>query len=154
MAFPGINKMLLAVGLTAVAAPALAQTAPYDSAYAASLGADEFGMRPYVMAFLKKGPNRPADPKQRAELQRGHMANIARLAEAGTLIVAGPFLDTGELRGIYIFKVKTIEEARQLTETDPAIQAGSLVMELKPWYGSAALLETNRIHNRIARKQP
>jgi len=149
-----LKTALLVALCTTGAQNVQAQSAAYDSAYAASLGADDFGMRPYVMAFLKKGPTRPADPQVRAELQRGHMANIALLAAAGTLIVAGPFLDTGELRGIYIFNVKTIEEARQLTATDPAIQAGSLVMELKPWYGSAALLETNRIHNRLARKQP
>lgn len=154
MCCTALKTALLVALCTAGAQNVQAQSAAYDSAYAASLGADDFGMRPYVMAFLKKGPNRPSDTQVRAELQRGHMANIARLAAAGILIVAGPFLDTGELRGIYIFNVKTIEEARQLTATDPAIQAGSLVMELKPWYGSAALLETNRIHNRIARKQP
>ena len=63
--------------------------------------------------------------------------------------MAGPFLDNGDLRGIYIFDVKTIEEAKELTETDPAIQAGSLVLELKPWYGSAGLMQVNEIHKKI-----
>jgi hypothetical protein len=56
------------------------------------------------------------------------------------------------VRGIYIFDVETIEEARRLTNTDPAIQAGSLVMELRLWYGSAALLEVNKVHKTLEKK--
>jgi len=49
------------------------------------------------------------------------------------LIVAGPFGDEGTLRGIFVFRVSSIEEARLLTETDPAIKAGRLALELHPW---------------------
>ncbi len=51
-----------------------------------------------------------------------------------------------KVSGIYIFNVETVKEAKKLTETDPVIIFGSLVMELKPWYGSAALMEVNEIH--------
>ncbi len=121
----------------------------YDSLLAKKLGADKFGMKAYVMAFLKRGPNRPTDSIERANLQAAHMKNIGRLADEGKLIVAGPFLDNQEIRGIYIFNVSSVEEAKVLTETDPAIQAGSLVMELHPWYGSAALIETVEIHKKL-----
>lgn len=47
--------------------------------------------------------------------------------------------------------VETVEEAEALTNTDPAIKAGSLVMELLPWYGSAALMKVNDIHGQIAK---
>ncbi len=124
----------------------------YDAALAEKLGADDYGMRQYVMAFLKAGPNRDRTEEEARELQAAHMANIGRLAEEGKLIVAGPFLDNGELRGIYIFDVKTVEEAAELTATDPAIKAGSLVMELHPWYGSAAMMQINEIHGTIAKK--
>lgn len=67
-------------------------------------------------------------------------------------MLAGPFLHDGELRGIYVFDVTTVEEAKALTETDPAIQAGSLVLELLPWYGSAALTEVNELHRVMAKK--
>jgi uncharacterized protein YciI len=125
----------------------------YDSLFAKKLGADDYGMRQYVMAFLKAGPNRSQDSIERTKLQRGHLDNITRLAEEGKLVLAGPFLDDGELRGIYIFDVKTIEEAELLTKTDPAIQAGSLIMELKPWYGSAGLKELNNIHKKISKNE-
>ena len=125
----------------------------FDSIKAAEYGADDYGMKSYVMAFLKKGPNRDLDSAEADKLQRAHLDNIGKMAEAGKLVLAGPFFDDGDLRGIYIFDVETIEEAQQLTESDPAIQAGSLVMELKQWYGSAALLEVGKIHTTIAKKE-
>ena len=105
------------------------------------------------MAFLRKGPNREKDSLKRDELQRAHMDNINRMAKAGQLVVAGPFMDNSEIRGIYIFNVATVEEAKKLTETDPLIQSGGLVMELKPWYGSAALMKVVEMHDRVAKKK-
>lgn len=125
-----------------------AQTA-YDEKLAKATGADEYGMKKYVMAFLKTGPNRTQDSATAANIMAGHLKNIGRMADEGVLVVAGPFLDDGDVRGIYIFNVATVEEAQKLTETDPAIKAGRLVMELHPWYGSAALMEVNRLHNSI-----
>lgn len=125
----------------------------YDSVYAASLGADEYGMRSYVMALLKAGPNRNQTEEEAEELQRAHLDNIGRLAEEGKLLVAGPFLDVGDLKGIYIFNVESVEEAQKLTETDPAIKAGRLVMELHPWYGSASLQEVSNLHKKVAKTE-
>ncbi len=122
------------------------------SASAHDFGADDYGMKKYVMAFLKAGPNRDHTPEEAQSLQMEHLKNIQRMADEGTLALAGPFLDGGDLRGIYIFNVETIEEARALTNTDPAIKAGSLIMELKEWYGSAGLLAINDIHKIISQK--
>lgn len=124
----------------------------FDETLAQQYGADDYGMKQYVMAFLKRGPNRPEDPTKAQELQAAHMANIGRLAEEGKLVLAGPFLGDGDLRGIYIFDVKTIEEAEKLTATDPAIKAGSLVMELHPWYGSAGVMAIPEMHERVKKK--
>lgn len=124
----------------------------YDSVRAKKYGADPYGMRKYVMAFLKKGPNRTTDSVEAARLQAAHMANIGRMAEAGKLALAGPFLGDGELRGIYIFNVETIAEAEALTNSDPAIKEGSLVMELKEWYGSAGLMMINEVHPTLAKE--
>ena len=74
-----------------------------DSTLAEKLGADEYGMKQYVMAFLKTGPNRNHDSLTAAKIQRAHLDNITRMADAGKLVLAGPFMDTGEIRGIYIF---------------------------------------------------
>ncbi|MEP1035592.1 YciI family protein [Ekhidna sp.] len=127
-------------------------TVGYDSLLATETGADDYGMRKYVMAFLKEGPNRDQDSTETARLQRAHLDNITRMAEERKLVMAGPFFDDWEVKGIYIFAVETIEEAEELTKSDPAIQAGRLVMELHPWYGSAALMKAGEMHKRVAKK--
>lgn len=142
---PRLLPLLAALLLTAVTA----QAQTYDAALAKETGADKIGMRKYVMALLRKGPNRAGDPAERARLQAAHMANIGRMAEEGKLSLAGPFMDDGDLRGIYVFNVETVEEAKKLTETDPLIQSGGLVMELHPWYASAGLMKVNELHKRM-----
>jgi uncharacterized protein YciI len=124
----------------------------YDSLLAKQVGADDYGMKKYIMAFLKSGPVKIKDSVQREELQRKHLKNIMRLAADGTLIMEGPFLDDQAMRGIFIFNVETVDEARVIAETDPAVKAGTLVLELHPWYGSAALVEISRIHKTIEKK--
>ena len=121
----------------------------FNANLAKELNADDYGMKKYVMAFLKKGPNRSKDSITRSKLQKAHLGNIKKMAKNGDLVLAGPFLDNGEIRGIYIFNVETIEEAKKLTETDPLIQSGGLIMELHPWYGSAATQKIGEIHKTI-----
>jgi len=146
------NLFLAGYLLLALGVAAQTKNASYDAGLANKLGADDYGMKKYVMALLKEGPNRITDSLKAAELQRAHLKNIIRLANEGKLLVAGPFLDDKEVKGIFIFNVKTIEEAKALTESDPAIKSGSLIMELRPWYGSAALMEVSSIHKKLEKK--
>ncbi len=124
----------------------------YDPELARHYGADEYGMKRYVLAFLKKGSKRAKTQAEADRLQKAHLENISRLAREGSLILAGPFLDEGDLRGIYLFDTENLDEARQLVKSDPAIQAGSLVMELKEWYGSAALMAVPQIHPMVEKR--
>lgn len=151
-----MNRLLVFVSLLVMlSASAIAQDeSEFDAELASQLGADAYGMRPYVMAFLKAGPNRSQSPEQRDTLQQAHLQYVRMLAERGDLVLAGPFMDDGELRGIFIFATDDLEQARAWTNADPAVQAGSLVMELKPWYGSAAVQKVNDIHGRIAQSNP
>ena len=123
-----------------------------DNTDISNWNADSYGMKQYVMAFLKTGPNRDQDSATAAQIQNAHLENIGRMAENGDLLLAGPFLDNSDIQGIYIFNVSSLEEAKKLSESDPAIKAGRLVMELKPWYGSAALLAVNDIHSVLPQK--
>lgn len=126
----------------------------FDTALALKLKADDYGMKKYVMAFLKSGPNKSSNEAERTQLQRAHMDNIIRMANSGVLVLAGPFLDNGTLRGIYIFNVETVEEAIKLTETDPMIQQGVLVMEMHPWYGSATVQMIGDLHKKVDKLNP
>lgn len=146
------NLLIALLLLGGINSLAQSKNPQYDAQLAQKLGADDYGMKQYVMAFLKAGPNRPTDSAARMKLQMAHLKNIGRLANEGKLIVAGPFMDDQPIKGIFIFNVRTIEEAKKLTETDPAIQAGSLIMELHPWYGSAALMQIVEIHKRLQKK--
>lgn len=123
----------------------------YDSNYAQKVGADDYGMKNFVMALLYRGANRPDDQNLIDSLQAEHLSNIHKLAEEGKLVLAGPFLGDDDLRGIYIFNTESIEEAEAWTSTDPAIIYGSLKMDLKQWYGSAALMDVNELHNKAAK---
>lgn len=114
----------------------------YDSTLAQKLGADDYGMKSYVLAILKTGSNTTTDKAFIDSCFRGHMNNISRLVDEGKLIVAGPLgKNENTYRGIFIFNVPTIEEAEQLVLTDPAINSKLLDVELYGWYGSAALPE-------------
>src|SRR6266542_3467168 len=86
------------------------------------------------LALLTRGTKwTPEKTPATEELQKAHMANIIRLAGMKKLVVAGPFGDNGQLRGIFVFKVSSLDEARTLTETDPAVQAGRLALDIHPW---------------------
>ncbi len=86
------------------------------------------------LGFLYRGDKwTPEKTPATEELQRAHLANIMRLAEMKKLVVAGPFGDDTPLRGIFVFRVASIDEARELAATDPAVQAGRLKIEMHPW---------------------
>jgi uncharacterized protein YciI len=128
----------------------IAQDTQFDQSLAEKLKADDYGMRKFVIAFLYSGDRvSEYSTEERAEIQRGHMANITKLAEMEKLILAGPFFGNDAMRGIFVFDVDSKEEAEKLTNTDPAVIAGVLRMELKEWYGSAALMMIPEIHKKI-----
>ena len=91
-------------------------------------------METAYLGFLSRGSKwTPEKTPASEELQKAHLANINRLAEMKKLVVAGPFGDDTNLRGIFVFRVGSLEEARALAATDPAVQAGRLVIDLHPW---------------------
>ena len=86
------------------------------------------------LGFLRRGEKwTPEKTAATAELQKAHLANINRLAEMKKLVVAGPFGSNGTMRGIFVFRVDSLEEAKQLADTDPAVQAGRLAIDMHPW---------------------
>ncbi len=91
-------------------------------------------MTTYYVALLFKGAGSTSGPAPDTEkIHQAHLANIQKMFASGKLVVAGPFQDGGELRGIFIFRVGSLEEARALCATDPAVQAGLLLFDLHPW---------------------
>lgn len=95
-----------------------------------------FIMKQYFLVLLKSGSERSQSQEEALEIQKGHMANIDSLASIGKLDIAGPMGDDGDLRGILILRVPTIEEAKACIEADPAIKAKRLAYELHPWWAA------------------
>ncbi len=124
-------------------------TPKYNAELAKKLGADEYGMKAYVFVTLITGKKKIEDQEESKKLFAGHFANMSRLAKEGKLVVAGPLMDAAPKRGIFIFNVATIEEAKKLVATDPAIKAGLFDCEFIKLYCSAALMKINDIHQSI-----
>jgi uncharacterized protein YciI len=127
----------------------------YDEELAKKLGADNYGMKMYVLVILKTGSNTSASKAQTDSLFRGHMENIGKLAKENKLVVAGPLAKNDKnYRGIFILDTKSIDEARSWLQTDPAVTEKLLDAELFNWYGSAALPEYLPYHQKIQKTQP
>ena len=159
-----MNKLLLlsfsiillsVVGAAAQGGTPALKNPDYDEALAKKLGGNDNGMKTYVLAILKTGPNDTSvKGDERKKAFEGHMANIGRLADEGKLAVAGPFGKNDKtFRGLFIFNVATIEDAQKLAETDPAIKAGIFVVDYIPWFGSASLMATSDIHKKISKSK-
>lgn len=146
-----MKRIFITLSLALVTFLCKAQEKPkYDEALAKKLGADNYGMKMYVLVMLKTGSNTTATKAQTDSLFRGHMANIDRLAKESKLIVAGPLAKNDkQYRGIFILNTKSLEEVKTWLATDPAISSKLLDAEIFNWYGSAALPEYLPYHDKI-----
>jgi uncharacterized protein len=145
------SALLFILALPLAAGDGTSTKPEFDAELAKRLGADERGMRTYVLCILKTGPkDGEIQGDERKEIFAGHFANINALAAQGTLSLAGPFgKNDKSYRGLYVFNVATVEEAEKLVVLDPAVKAGIFVAELTPWYGSAAVMLVNHTHKKI-----
>jgi uncharacterized protein YciI len=126
----------------------------YDAVLAQRLGADDMGMRSYVLVVLKTGPTKVPEGEKRTEMFKGHMANIQRLAKEGKLVFAGPLDGVDGWRGLFIFATPDIAAAKTYVATDPVIREGEMVAEYHRLYGGAGLLMMNEIHRKIEKRAP
>ena len=97
---------------------------------------DTILMQQYFIAFLKSGPIRSQNEEEAAQLQKEHLAHLSKMYELGYADISGPFGDNGEIRGITIYNVPTIEMADSLANSDPMVKAGRLVIEVHPWWAA------------------
>ncbi|WP_342117578.1 YciI family protein [Pseudoduganella sp. OTU4001] len=145
----GTLILLAALGAGAQAQTAGAAPPAYDAELAKSLGGNDNGMRRYVFVVLRTGPTKVTGEQERKEMFAGHMANIMRLANERKLAYAGPLDGVDGARGIFIFAVESIDEAKALVATDPVIIKGEMVAEYHTHFGSAGLMAVNGVHSKI-----
>lgn len=155
MKYKKVLLLAMVLGFFAFAVKGQTLNQNYDSTLAKSLGADDYGMKSYVLVILKTGSNKTADKKFIDSCFRGHLKNIGALVESGKLIVAGPIGKNDEaIRGIFILNVASFDEAKELLKSDLAIKEELLIAELYKWYGSAALSEYLKASDKIWKVKP
>lgn len=124
----------------------------YDEALAKRVGADDNGMKMYVLVMLKTGSNTTATKSETDNAFAGHMANMGKLVKENKLIVAGPMSKNDKnYRGIFILNTKSVDEAKEILATDPAVKAKLLDADLFNWYGSAALGEYLKFSEKVGK---
>ena len=97
---------------------------------------DTIIMQQYFIAFLKRGSNRPQSKEAADSLQALHLVHLSRMYELGFADISGPFGDDGDIRGITIYNTPTLEMADSLANMDPAVEFGSLEIEMHPWWAA------------------
>jgi uncharacterized protein YciI len=137
--------LLVMAGVRAGASPEPSPAPSPAPGKTSDVGPGGFEMTTYYVGLLYRGPKwTPEQTPETRKLQEGHLANILRMSAEGKLVIAGPFADEGDLRGLYVFRAASAEEAKALVESDPAVQAGRLRFELHPWYAAKNITVTPR----------
>lgn len=86
-----------------------------------------------IFGFLVRGPAPALSESEGQRLQKEHLAYMDALHKEGKLIMAGPFLEDTAWRGVVVYRVATVEEAKQLAAGDPLVKVGRLVIDARPW---------------------
>jgi uncharacterized protein YciI len=103
------------------------------------------GMEQYTLVLMKNGekwnPNAPGF----SDGLKPHAAFVAHMIEEGKVAVAGhfPFDDSGDIRGVVIFRVASSEGANLIQE-DPTVKAGLLKTEAHPWITGKGVLASGQ----------
>ncbi len=129
-----MKKYLLLLCLAVFAFEASAQD---QREFSYTEGDTTYTMKRYVFMLLNNGETKSTTKEEAAKYQEMHMAHLAKMAESGKLIVAGPFDgDKGDHRGLLIFDVETVDEALKLEGEDPMVKTDRLRMEAFYWWGA------------------
>jgi len=126
-----MKKLLFVIAAFLVSASAFAQRE-----FSITEGDTTYVMKRYVFMHLLAGSERSQDSLEAAKIQEQHLAHLNKMADSGKLVVAGPFENGDEYRGLLIFDVETIEEALALEGEDPAVKAKRLKMQAFYWWGA------------------
>jgi uncharacterized protein YciI len=97
----------------------------------------KFEFETYQLVLLRRPANAPALGEAELEkLQAQHIGHLKKMAAEGKMVVAGPFggdQRDPSLRGLCLYRVGSVDEARRLASEDPMVKAGRLRPEVMTW---------------------
>jgi uncharacterized protein YciI len=91
----------------------------------------------FQLVLLRRARNAAAvDDEVADRIQREHLEFYARQRAAKTVVTNGPVLDQPDetLRGLAFFNVGSLDRARDIANTDPAVLNGRLEVEVMTWW--------------------
>jgi uncharacterized protein YciI len=124
---------MLRIGLTILLPAAIFLAVGCRSTEPEPAKPEQAGPPPLYYALLHSpGPNwregvKPFDQ----EGIREHVAHFEAQADAGKLVIGGPFMDGGG--GMMILDVGSKEAADAIAQADPAVRAEVLSVQVRPW---------------------
>jgi uncharacterized protein YciI len=135
-----MEKSILIIGLCLLMSTiAVAQGEPREFEYQEV--DTTYTMKRYVFCLYLTGSECSQSEEERAELQTEHLAHLSSLEDHG-LVMAGPFGDDGEKRGVLLFDPETVEDANALVEKDPMVIHKRLDFDCHPlWLAKGTTLK-------------
>jgi uncharacterized protein YciI len=91
----------------------------------------------FELVLLRRPASAPDyDDETIERIQRDHLEFHARLRTEGRVVTNGPVLDQPDqsFRGLTFYRTGSLAKARSLAETDPAVVAGRLTVEVMTWW--------------------
>jgi uncharacterized protein YciI len=111
---------------------------------------DHVNLDSFAFVLLRRGPRAHEFNEAELEvLQQQHLAHLDEMAARGKLVAAGPFSDQADesLRGL-CFYATSVEEARELAEQDPSVQAGRMAVDVMTWWTKKGSVSFHRLPGR------
>ena len=101
---------------------------------------EKFEMKEYYLVFLKEGPHRNQDSVTASKIQERHLAYLTKMYDDDKMSICGPLMDENAIKGMCVYHVGSLEEAKRLAEGDPAVKSGRLLVEVHPWYSAKGMI--------------
>ena len=95
------------------------------------------GFSTYILGLMTRGSGDVPAGQTAEGLQKAHLGNLTKMWEEGLLLASGPIGDSGDLRGVLIFRGDDRASVEKRVADDPLIKSGRLRVSLKPWMGPA-----------------
>jgi uncharacterized protein YciI len=103
------------------------------------------GMEQYTLVLMNTGEKWNSEAPAFMEAAKQHHEFVKQMIDNQKIAIVGhfPFGDTGDLRGVTIFRVGT-DEAKKLIQDDPTVKAGIIKPEIHPWITGKGVLASGQ----------